>query len=247
MSAISTIIFFDQKDGSSFAYNKYHYRKLIAMINVTRHEGVITYKHNEGTLTRILGVTGSLRQNSNSTKVLSTLLEIAATKFRADVQLLNLRETKLPFYSPTMSSDDSLNGNIKAITQSVEWADVFVLASPDYHGSMSGTMKNFLDYFWEEFAGKTFGYLCTSHEKGLTVMDQMRTAVRQCYGWSMPYGISINSGEDLNSNGEIVNAQLSRRLNMLARDIVVYGRLIRNQFKKDLLASDQDTYAAKYR
>ena len=199
------------------------------------------------TIIRILGVTGSLRQNSNSTKVLSTLLEIAANKFSADVRLLNLRETKLPFYNPSISSDDSLYGNIKTITQSVQWADVFVLASPDYHGSMSGTMKNFLDHFWEEFAGKTFGYLCTSHEKGLTVMDQMRTAVRQCYGWSMPYGVSINSGEDLNTNGEIINAQLSKRLNMLARDLVVYGGLIRNQFKKDLLANDLDTYAAKYR
>jgi NAD(P)H-dependent FMN reductase len=199
------------------------------------------------TIIRILGVTGSLRQNSNSTKVLSTLLEIAANKFSADVRLLNLRETKLPFYNPSISSADSLYGNIKTISQSVEWADVFVLASPDYHGSMSGTMKNFLDHFWEEFAGKTFGYLCTSHEKGLTVMDQMRTAVRQCYGWSMPYGVSINSGEDLNSNGEIINAQLSKRLNMLVRDLVVYGGLIRNQFKKDLLANDLDTYAAKYR
>ena len=199
------------------------------------------------TIIRILGVTGSLRQNSNSTKVLSTLLEIAANKFSADVRLLNLRETKLPFYNPSISSDDSLYGNIKTITQSVQWADVFALASPDYHGSMSGTMKNFLDHFWEEFAGKTFGYLCTSHEKGLTVMDQMRTAVRQCYGWSMPYGVSINSGEDLNTNGEIINAQLSKRLNMLARDLVVYGGLIRNQFKKDLLANDLDTYAAKYR
>src|SRR5919205_3044883 len=222
MSGISIIIFFNQKDGSSFAYNKYHYRELIAMTKVTRHEGVIADKDNEGTLTRILGVTGSLRKNSNSTKVLSTLLEIAATKFRADVQLLNLRETKLPFYSPSMSSDDSLNGNIKAITQSVEWADVFVLASPDYHGSMSGTMKNFLDYFWEEFAGKTFGYLCTSHEKGLTVMDQMRTAVRQCYGWSMPYGISINGEQDFNAKGEIINHILARRINMAARDLSVY-------------------------
>jgi NAD(P)H-dependent FMN reductase len=228
-------------------YKIYHYKKLIRLNNITKYQEVTPEKDKEATLTRILGVTGSLRRNSNSTRVLSTLLEIAATKFSADVQLLDLRETKLPFYSPSTSSDDSSNGSIKRITQLVEWADVFILASPDYHGSMSGTMKNFLDYFWEEFAGKTFGYLCTSHEKGLTVMDQMRTAVRQCYGWSMPYGISINSGEDLNSNGEVVNAQLSKRLNMLARDLVVYGRLIRNQFKKDLLANDQDTYAAKYR
>ena len=199
------------------------------------------------TIIRILGVTGSLRENSNSTRVLSTLLEIAASKFSAEVRLLNLKETKLPFYSPNTSSDDMFYGNIKTISQAVEWADAFVLASPDYHGSMSGSMKNFLDHFWEEFAGKTFGYLGTSHEKGLTVMDQMRTAVRQCYGWSMPYGVSINSGQDLNSNGEIINAQLSKRLNMLARDLVVYGRLIRNQFKKDLMANDLDTYAARYR
>jgi NAD(P)H-dependent FMN reductase len=56
---------------------------------------------------------------------------------------------------------------------------------------MSGAIKNFLDYFWEDFAGKTFGYMVASHEKGLTVADQMRTAIRQCYVWSVPYNISI--------------------------------------------------------
>ena len=94
-----------------------------------------------------------------------------------------------------------------------------MLASPDYHGSMSGAMKNFLDFYWEEFAGKTFGYICSSHEKGLTVMDQMRTAVRQCYGWSLPYGVSINGEEDFNEKGEIVNSLLVKRLEILARDL----------------------------
>ena len=201
----------------------------------------------EKTSTRILGVTGSLRENSHSTKTLATVLQIAASKFSAEVRLLNLRETKLPFYSPNITTSDSFYGNIKIVTQDVEWADAFVLASPDYHGSMSGTIKNFLDYFWEEFAGKTFGYLCTSHEKGLTVMDQMRTAVRQCYGWSMPYGVSINSGQDFNADGQIINSQLSKRLNMLARDLVVYGKLIRDQFRKDLEGHESDTYAARYR
>ena len=201
----------------------------------------------EKTSTRILGVTGSLRENSHSTKTLATVLQVAASKFRAEVRLLNLRETKLPFYSPNITDSDSLYGNIKIVSQDVEWADVFILASPDYHGSMSGTIKNFLDHFWEEFAGKTFGYLCTSHEKGLTVMDQMRTAVRQCYGWSMPYGVSINSGQDFSADGQIINSQLSKRLNMLARDLVVYGKLIRDQFRKDLESHESDTYAARYR
>jgi NAD(P)H-dependent FMN reductase len=217
------------------------------MTKEVKHERSMMDKDKEGSLTRILGVAGSPRENSNSTRILSTLLGIAANRFSADVHLLNLRETKLPFYSPTLSPADMFYKNVKTISKEVEWADAFVLASPDYHGSMSGTMKNFLDHFWEEFAGKTFGYICTSHEKGLTVMDQMRTAVRQCYGWSMPYGVSINSGQDLDSNGEIINLQLSKRLSMLARDLVVYGRLIRNQFKKDLTADNSDTYAARYR
>ena len=112
---------------------------------------------------------------------------------------------------------------------------------------MSGVMKNFLDYFWEEFAGKTFGYICASHEKGLTVMDQMRTAVRQCYGWSMPYGVSINGEEDF-IKAEIINNSLETRLKMLARDLVVYGTLIRGQFLQDVTDDDiSDTFESRYR
>src|SRR5262245_66589103 len=87
-----------------------------------------------------------------------------------------------------------------------------------------------LDHFWEEFAGKLFGYIVASHEKGLTVMDQMRTAVRQCYGWSLPYGVSINGPQDFATGGEISNPRLSKRLLMMGRDLVIYGRLINTQF-----------------
>jgi FMN reductase len=133
-------------------------------------------------------------------------------------------------------------------TESVKWADAFVLATPDYHGSMSGSLKNFLDYFWSEFAGKTFGYIVASHEKGLTVMDQMRTAVRQCYGWSLPYGISINSEEDFDDKMELTNKKLMSRLDMMARDLVVYGKLLRGQFVNDLSQKvPVNTFAAYYK
>jgi hypothetical protein len=78
-------------------------------------------------------------------------------------------------------------------------------------------------------------------------MDQMRTAIRQCYGWSLPYGISINSNQDFNANREIINVQLLGRLESFARDLVVYGGLISNQFKKDLNSTVQNSYAVHYR
>ena len=192
---------------------------------------------------RVLGVGSSMRQDSFSTETLKIILN-NVNKNGGDTRLLNLYSNPLPMY--TAEYNEKLSG-IKHAVELVNWADALVLATPDYHGSMAGSLKNFLDYFWAEFAGKTFGYICSSHEKGLTVMDQMRTAIRQCYGWSLPYGISINSNQDFNADREIINVQLLGRLESFARDLVVYGGLISNQFKKDLDSTIQNSYAVHYR
>ena len=191
---------------------------------------------------KILGVASSMRESSYSTRVLKLALE-KAEKRGAETRLLSLRELQLPMYHPENNESPELD----KITEHVKWADAFVLASPDYHGSMSGVMKNFLDFFWSEFAGKTFGYICASHEKGLTVMDQMRTAVRQCYGWSMPYGVSVNSDQDFDSSGNITSESVLSRIETISRDLVVYGGLIADQYKKDLNSKESDTFAAHYR
>jgi NAD(P)H-dependent FMN reductase len=192
----------------------------------------------------VLGVASSMRESSFGTRTLRMVLD-AAQKYEAKTRLLDLRRVTMPMYNPdsSMQSDKE----IQKVTNDVNWADAFVLVSPDYHGSMSGSIKNFLDYYWEEFAGKIFGYICTSHEKGLTVLDQMRTAVRQCYGWSLPYSISVNGEEDFDEEGEVIDSILDKRLKMVARDLVVYGRLIRGQFLQDISSEVSDTFAARYR
>lgn len=197
----------------------------------------------------VLGIAGSMRKGSYSTQILKMVLE-QAKKYGSKSRVLELRETKLPIYDPGVSSDK--NGDrdnvLYSIAADIKWAEAFILASPDYHGSMSGAIKNFLDYFWEEFAGKTFGYIVASHEKGLTVADQMRTSVRQCYGWSMPYNISIDGRKDFDSSGNLINSAVANRIKMLGRDLVVYGTLIRGQFLQDVANQEVvDTFASHYR
>jgi FMN reductase len=102
---------------------------------------------------------------------------------------------------------------------------------------MSSATKNFLDHFWREFAGKLFATIVASHEKGLTVTDQLRTVARQCYAWAMPYGVSFTEGTDVN-DGQIVNDNFKQRLAMLLRDVRVYGQLLANQRHADLKGSD---------
>ncbi|MDQ3258712.1 MAG: NAD(P)H-dependent oxidoreductase, partial [Acidobacteriota bacterium] len=192
---------------------------------------------------KILGVRGSMRVKSYSAIAADAVLE-AARGHGAETRLLDLRRARLPMYDPDAVASN--HEGVREATEAVNWADAFLLTTPDYHGSVSGALKNFLDFYWEEFAGKLFGYVCASHEKGLTAMEQMRTSVRQCYGWSLPYGVSIHGEKDLNASGEIVNAQVERRLLMLARDLVVYGSLIRSQFQADLASGTTETFAARY-
>lgn len=190
----------------------------------------------------LLGVSGSLREASFSARALRLVLE-SANELGDPARLLDLRQVDLPLYNPDRPDDDP---RLQAVNEAVGWADAFVLATPDYHGSMSGTMKNFLDYHWEPFGGKLFGYICASHEKGLTTMDQMRTAVRQCYGWSLPYGVSVHGEDDFGVDGA-PSRRLADRARILARDMTVYGQLLRGQFNADRSAGVADTFSARYR
>jgi NAD(P)H-dependent FMN reductase len=175
---------------------------------------------------------------------LKVVLNNASAKYFAETSIVDLREVVLPIFDPSNKSDT--DQVVMEVTGKILKADGYILASPDYHGSMSGAVKNLLDYYWREFAGKTFGYIVASHEKGLTVMDQMRTAVRQCYGWSLPYGVSIHGDHDFSNSGEITNNSLELRLEMLARDIVIYSKLLRKQFLEDVTNKEAFTFAKYY-
>jgi NAD(P)H-dependent FMN reductase len=89
----------------------------------------------------VLGVAGSTRQSSYSTRALKIALE-HAKKHDAEVRLLELSRTVLPLYDPSAPASKE----VERAAEAIAWADAFILASPDYHGSMSGALKNFLDH-----------------------------------------------------------------------------------------------------
>jgi NAD(P)H-dependent FMN reductase len=189
----------------------------------------------------VLGVVGSLQRDSVSRVVIQYLAnELAGQGCVVDV--LDFQNEPLALYNPDLAHELPSYPGLQA---RVNRADVVVLGTPDYHGGISSTMKNFLDHFWHEFAGKLFVPLVASHEKGLTVIDQLRTVARQCYAWSLPYGVGFSEDQDV-QNGKIVSDTLRKRLEMLTRDLRVYGELLARQRRADL-AGTQPGFLARHR
>ena len=190
---------------------------------------------------QVLAVAGSLHRTSVTRAVVLHVAEgLKATGCTVD--LLDFETEPLPLYNPDTAYDAP---GFDALQTRVERADVYVLGTPDYHGSISSAMKNFLDHFWREFAGKLFATLVASDEKGLTVTDQLRTVARQCYAWTLPYGVSFAEQEDVNA-GQVVSDALRQRLNMFVRDVRIYGTLLARQRRTDLAGSEPG-FMAKHR
>jgi NAD(P)H-dependent FMN reductase len=189
----------------------------------------------------IQAVVGSLRERS-VTRIVLDHIAARLHAHEAEVDLLDLSLEPLPLYNPDTAYAQAA---FPALQARVERADAYLLGTPDYHGSISAPLKNFLDHFWHEFADKLFAPLVGSHEKGLTAIDQLRTVARQCYAWTLPYGVSFVEKEDVN-DAEVVSPKLLQRLEMFEHDVRVYGSLLARQRRLDLAGADPG-FLARYR
>ena len=181
----------------------------------------------------VLAVSGSPNRSSATRAVIQNLADQLSAA-GVPVDLLDLAEEPLPLFHPESSPEAASFPKLKA---RVDAADVLLLGTPDYHGSFTGTLKNFLDHFWQEFAGKTFATVVASYDKGLTATDQLRTVARQCYAWSMPYAVTFADQAEV-KDGQIISDAFKQRLEMFARDIRVYGALLAQQRRADLEGAD---------
>jgi FMN reductase len=190
---------------------------------------------------RVLGVVGSLNEKSVTRIVVNHATQLLADK-GCETDVFDPVKEQLDLFNPDKAYQSAIYSPLQ---KRVEAADVFILGTPDYHGSISSVLKNFLDHFWQEFAGKLFVSIVSSYEKGLTVTDQIRTVARQCYAWSLPYGISFIERDDV-KDGKIVSDSLQQRIEMMVSDICSYGNLIAVQRRNDLTGA-QPGFMARYR
>lgn len=188
-------------------------------------------------MARILGISGSLREGSNTLVLVNTTLGFAR-ELGADTELIDLRDYPLPLYEAHVNYDG--HEAAEKLAALVDGCDAVILGSPEYHGCMSGALKNCLDFLYRELAGKPCALLsATGGSQGVGCFDNMRAAVHGCHGWVLPYATAAN-GRDFDASKNITNERVVERLRRTARDLQHYGPLLRQQFKADLAQPDHE-------
>lgn len=118
----------------------------------------------------------------------------------AEVQVFGgSKLARLPLYDP---SSPRLTLDAEALIDALYHADGIVMGSPSYHGTISGLVKNALDYVEElskrdppYFSGRAVGCIATGYgwQATVTTLGTMRTIVHALRGWPTPYGAAINT------------------------------------------------------
>lgn len=145
-------------------------------------------------------IAGSNKAASTSTKLchyIRGLLE----EHSCTVSLFDLNRQPVPMFSP--DNRNPPDSNLSVLKETALAADAFVLSTPDYHGSVSGALKNALDHLgFDHFRGKAVLSVCsTGGAVGISPLQQLQQIVRAVHGVNCPEWISIG-GENRQFDAE---------------------------------------------
>jgi NAD(P)H-dependent FMN reductase len=94
---------------------------------------------------KILAFAGSLRAGSFNKKLLAIAAD-AARAVGAEVTVIDLRELALPLFDQDLEDAKGLPDSAKKFKTLLHASDGFLIASPEYNSSITGALKNAIDW-----------------------------------------------------------------------------------------------------
>jgi FMN reductase len=175
---------------------------------------------------RILGLGGTTRERSSSERALRHAVD-TAERMGASVEVLAAADLVLPPYAPERHLDE----RARRLIELVERADCVIIATPGFHGGLSGLIKNALDYMEElrthdapYLDGRAVGCIvcAAGWQATVTTLVSLRSTVHALRGWPTPLGVAINSAQAVGTVDPVAAA--APQLELLAKQVVQFAR-----------------------
>ncbi|WP_197380283.1 NADPH-dependent FMN reductase [Mycolicibacterium mengxianglii] len=176
----------------------------------------------------VVGLGGTLRAGSSTEKALRYCLSAVEAQ-GGRTKLYAGPDLELPMYAP--HELERTPGAVELV-ESLRAADAVVVASPGYHGAISGLVKNALDYI-EDLREDPRVYLdntpwgCITCAYGwqaaVGTLGQLRGIGHALRAWPTPLGVAINSADPVwDERGELVDGSVRNQLELLANQLLTF-------------------------
>ena len=176
---------------------------------------------------KVIGILGSIRKNS-FTKIALEIALSGAQEIGVETSIVDLAQFDLPFCD---GGDNKENYplDVDKLKNIVRDAHGIILATPEYHGSFSGVLKNALDLMgFKEFEGKMVGLLGVAGGPtgAINSLNMLRTVTRQLRAWVVPHQVSIpQSMSSFSDDGILLSEALNKRTIELGRQVATFSYL----------------------
>lgn len=184
-----------------------------------------------GTAINIVAIGGSTRPGS-STEMALRCAAAAAEAAGAEVTYIVGRDLLLPIYDV---ETEERTAEARRLVEAVRSADGLLIASPGYHGGISGMVKNALDYVEDLSAatppylhGRAVGCISVAHGWQATVgtLAQIRQTVHALRGWPTPLGGTVNSQlTNFDSDARPDDPAVAEQLSTIGAQVVEFARM----------------------
>ena len=140
----------------------------------------------------------------------------------------------IPLFTPHAPDRDP---RAVALVEALRKADGVMISSPGYHGTISGHVKNALDYL-EDLRADERPYLqnravgCISTAAGwqaaVTTLTALRGVVHALRGWPTPLGVAVNTIDlQFDNQAKCISADLDKSLETMAGQVVEFVKATR--------------------
>lgn len=179
----------------------------------------------------IVGIGGTTRANSSTEKALRFALKIAEKEGAETILFDGPTLDRFPHYAPEKPERCA---EAKDLIDALRRADGVIVATPGYHGTISGMVKTALDYT-EDMREDERPYLalrpvgCIATGAGwqgtVTALEGLRTVVHTLRGWPTPLGAAINTAQPAFSpDGDPLDERTTFQLTTVAQEVMQFIR-----------------------
>ena len=172
---------------------------------------------------RVLGLSGSIGKESKNSRLVILALD-KAKELGAEIEFWDLAEKPLPLVGEEGCWQDA---NVKEFQELASSCDAFIASSPEYHGTMSGVMKNTFDWVYKDHVGgKPFAVMSTLG--GITnsnTLNHMRICLRWLHCWVIPEQLAVGNVKDaFDEDGALVDDGVVERLQTVVSSLINAGK-----------------------